>query len=109
MADYIMIYRGPEWDMKNISEADMNESRKQWESWMKNIGENMVEFGAPTANGVSVIDNGSTSSASDTRGYSIIKAENIDEAKNLLKGHPHLNGNDGKYSIELFELTPMQM
>jgi hypothetical protein len=109
MANFIMIYRGPEWDMKNLSEADMNESRKQWESWMKNLGENMVEFGAPTANGVSVIDNGSTASASDVRGYSLIKAENIDKAKELLKGHPHLNGSEGKYSIELFELIPMQM
>lgn len=109
MADFIMLYRGPEWDMTKISEDDMNESRKQWETWMKSIGDSMVEFGAPTASSISVSDDGSTGSASDVNGYSIIKAENIEKAKELLKGHPHLNGSDGKYSIELFELSPMPM
>ena len=74
---------------------------------MKKLGDSLVEFGAPMSGGVSVADDGSTGTASDLNGYSIIRAENIDEAKELLKIHPHLNGKEGKYSIEIYELTPM--
>jgi len=39
-------------------------------------------------------------------GYSILQAENMDEAKELLQGHPHLDWN-AACEIEVHESLPM--
>ena len=39
-------------------------------------------------------------------GYSILQAENIDDAKALLDGHPHLAW-DGACEIEVHEVMPL--
>ena len=45
-------------------------------------------------------------STKDLGGYSILQAENIEAAKKLLEGHPHLMWMPG-CSVEVAEMVPM--
>jgi uncharacterized protein (DUF302 family) len=58
-------------------------------------------------NGQQLVPDG-TSKNSDKNvvGYSVLEAGNLDEAKDLLKGHPHLAWN-AQCSIEVHETMPM--
>jgi hypothetical protein len=51
-------------------------------------------------------ESGSSPSESNVVGYSILQAENMEAAKEMLKGHPHLGWADG-CSIEVHESLPM--
>jgi hypothetical protein len=56
-------------------------------------------------NGLVLYKNGSTSDlATNLNGYSIIQAENLDEALNFLKDHPLLTLGTEEFAIEVFEL-----
>ncbi|HEX5024533.1 MAG TPA: hypothetical protein VFV68_04640 [Agriterribacter sp.] len=46
------------------------------------------------------------SSDKNVAGFSVLQAENLDEAKSLLKGHRHLAGN-ADCSIEVHETMPL--
>jgi uncharacterized protein (DUF302 family) len=48
----------------------------------------------------------SKNSSKDVAGYSILQAENLEEAKKLLEGHPHLGWN-ASCSIEVHETMPL--
>ncbi|HUC95467.1 MAG TPA: YciI family protein [Candidatus Saccharimonadia bacterium] len=42
-------------------------------------------------------------------GFTIIQAENMDEALKLVDGHPFLSDKTGNFSVEVFELLPTPM
>lgn len=71
------------------------------------MGPVMLDFGAPFAPGVSVVDDGSEKRIAKLSGYSIVEARPLAGAKRLTKGHPFLSDKKGKYSIDIFELVQM--
>ena len=71
-------------------------------AWAKKCGDKLIDLGSPLANGQSLTPNGSSASTKEVAGYSILQAETLDEAKALLKGHPHLGWN-AACSIEVHE------
>jgi hypothetical protein len=76
---------------------------------MQKVGDALVDIGAPMANGRSVVDNGTSGTPTQLNGYSIIQAENIDEALKLVENHPFLSDKTGSFSVEVFELMPLPM
>jgi hypothetical protein len=36
-----------------------------------------------------------------------VQATDLDEARNLLKGHPFLTEGKGRFAVEVFEIVPM--
>jgi hypothetical protein len=61
-------------------------------------------WGRPSQNGRSVHGHRSTTEAAiDVNGYSIVQAEDAQEAIGLLVDHPYLALGDG-YTVEVFEL-----
>ena len=110
MKKFIVIYHAPQSaeqkmqakpeDMKGIMEA--------WMSWAKKCGSALVDLGTPLGNGQAVSKSGSSPSQKNVVGYSILQAENMDAAKALLKGHPHLEM-PGKCEIEVHESLPLPM
>ncbi len=84
-------------------------SRNQaWMTWAQNTGDKLVDMGAPLMNGQQLnVDGSSTSSTKNVCGYSVVQAENMDEAKALLKGHPHLSGWHDECSIEVHETVKL--
>ena len=67
MANYIFLYKGPATPPEEMTEDSRNSEMKLWEEWMKGLGEDLVEPGNPTGEGVSVVDDGSTTDVVDVK------------------------------------------
>ena len=73
-----------------------------WMAWFGNMGDKVVDGGAPLGARKSVSGN----TASGATGYSIVNAASLDEAIAFTKGHPHLLSGS---SIEVCETVPVGM
>jgi len=95
MKRFIVLYKGP----VTAPEA----SHEGWPQWFGQLGEKLVDRGAPLTHGCSLHGDGSTNeSVTGLNGYSLIQAEDRDEALHLLHSHPYLSlGND--YTVEMFD------
>ena len=104
MSKYLYLYTGPA-TMDGPPDPDVMAA---WTTWMEKVGPALVDAGAPCGPGrASIKGDGSTGTTSDTTGYSIVSADSLDEAKNLLGGHPYLERADADFAIEVFELLEM--
>ena len=75
---------------------------------MGKVGTALVDAGAPFAgNSTAVVADGSTRSASDLTGYTIVEAQDIDAAKALVGGNPFLEDGSAKFAVEIYELGTM--
>ena len=77
------------------SEAEQAAMMEKWGVWFGNVGSSLVDAGNPfTATAKSISSDGSVQEGpvGDTLacGYTIIKAESLDDAVGLAKGCPHL-------------------
>ena len=110
MKKYLVIYHAPAEAMQKMASAteeEKAEGMKPWMTWMEKVGENMIDIGSPLMGGTKIKSDGSTEmSTKDVTGYSLIQANNMDEAKTLLDGHPHLMWTEG-CDIEVHEVIPM--
>ena len=110
MKKYIVLYHAPIDAMKQTAEASPEEQAKgmeEWMHWAQKCGDKLVDMGAPLVNGQQLNPDGkSKNSNKDVAGYSVLQAENIEEAKKLLEGHPHLKWN-ADCSIEVHETMPL--
>lgn len=109
MKKFMIIYHMPpkalEWT--DTSPEAKEEGMKQWFDWKDRMGEKLVEFGSPLGKGVKLNPDGtSVDGSTDVAGFSIIQAENIEDAKEALKGHPHLGWN-ADCDIEIHEYMEM--
>jgi hypothetical protein len=96
MKSVILLYKGPA--------TPPAASHEGWPEWFQSIGDKLVDMGSPMANGFVIHSDGTTSeTASSLNGYSIIRAEDRDEALDLVKSHPFL-GLGPEYTIEVFEV-----
>lgn len=106
MPQYMMIYKGEATDMADMTEEQGAEVLSKWQSWMGKVGGSLTDVGSPFGPGRSIADNGSIRDAIGLTGYSIVEADNLEDATALTDGHPYLSEGQGNYSVELFELMP---
>ncbi len=106
MSKFILLYNGPATPPDMMDDAKRNQIMGDWKTWMEKVGPAMVEMGSPMGNGRSVVDDGSTGKPLEISGYSIVQAEDINAALDLVDGHPFLSDKSGKFSVEVFELFP---
>ena len=105
MSKYVFIYHAPMTPAEAAppSPDDMAAVMGEWNAWGAMVGDRLVDFGTPLANGVRVTSDGSTApSQREVAGYSILEADNLDAAVELAKVHPHLNM-PGGCEIEVHE------
>ena len=78
--------------LESVSQAEMQEGMEQFQTWMAKCGDSLVEVGSPLGAGVTSSREGDapTPTEGGITGYSIIEAADMDEALELLEGHPHL-------------------
>jgi YCII-related domain len=96
MVRFMVLYVGPP--------TPPGASHEGWPAWFDKLGDRLVDRGSPLANGVAQQADGSTSgSATQLNGYSVIQAEDSNEALGLVKDHPYLAQGPG-YSIETYRL-----
>src|SRR5260370_33044676 len=91
MANYLLLYSGgsmPE------SEAEQAAVMKAWTGWFGQLGSALVDGGNPTTGqSKTIASNGTVSEGSElgmASGYSVIKADSIDEDVPMYKGCPSL-------------------
>ena len=107
MAKFLYLYRGPATPMSEFTPEQGAEQMQAWEAWGNKVGSALAQFGSPFGASTSVVDDGTTRATDDLTGYSVIEAADLDEATNLLGGHPFLSEGKGRFSVEVFELLPM--
>ena len=111
MKKFVVIYHAPASMMelmKDASPEDMRKGMEPWIAWAAKCGDGLVDWGAPLVGGQKLSKSGSSTSDKSVVGYSILQAENIEGAKALLDGHPHLEWTDG-CEIEVHETMPLPM
>lgn len=105
MAKFILLYKGPATPAEQMTPEQSQAAMGNWKTWMDKVGTHLVDMGQPMdGNGRSVVDDGSSGSAEQLNGYSIIEADNMDAAVELVDGHPFLSDKTGKFSVDVYEL-----
>ena len=109
MKKYLVIYHAPMdaaamREMMNRPPEEMAKGMEMWMQWAKKCGDHLVDLGSPLMGGQALNGDGkSKPSDRHVSGYSILQAENMEEAKSLLQGHPHLGPWNPQATIEVHE------
>jgi hypothetical protein len=108
MTKYVFIYHAPmpPVDAMPPTPEQMEAVMGEWNAWAGKVGDGMVDFGTPLDHGVRVTKDGTSPSAREVAGYSIVEAEDTDAALALAVDHPHLNM-PGGCEIEVHEVLPV--
>ena len=111
MKNFVVIYHAPTSFMeqaKDASPEEMQKGMEQWMEWAGKSGDGLVDFGAALSGGQKLSKSGNSPSDKNVVGYSILQAEDMQGAKALLEGHPHLEWAEG-CEIEVHESMPPPM
>ena len=110
MKTFVVIYHAPaSWELvKDASPEDMQKGMEAWRAWAAKCGSGLVDLGTPLGGGQKLSKSGSSQSDKNVIGYSILQAEDMEGAKALLEGHPHLEWTAG-CEIEVHESMPLPM
>lgn len=109
MKKYLVIYHAPAAFTEQKPDAkpeDMKKGMDAWMAWAQKCGSGLVDMGTPLGNGLKVTPAGTSPSQKGVVGYSMLQAENMDQAVAMLKGHPHLAWAAG-CEIEVHESLPL--
>lgn len=109
MKKFMVIYHAHMAAAKKIAMAtpeDAKAGMEPWFAWQKKVGSGMLDLGTPLGNGMKVTKSGVSPSDKEVVGYTILQAESMDTAVEMLKNHPHLDWVDG-CSVEVHESMPL--
>jgi hypothetical protein len=109
MKKFMVLYNGPATPPDQISPEQGKALMEAFGAWAKKVGDDLVDFGQPMtpAMATAVSDDGSRKDPLQLNGYSILKADDLDGAVELVKDHPFLSAKTGEFSVEVFELLPL--
>ncbi|MBI2797853.1 hypothetical protein HYX70_00955 [Candidatus Saccharibacteria bacterium] len=99
MKKFILLYNGSATPAEQMTSEQTEKVMGGWKAWMEKIGDAMVDMGQPMANGKSVVDDGSSATAPELSGYSIIRASDMDAALKLVNDHPFLSDNPASLAL----------
>lgn len=109
MKQFVVIYYAPISAMDQMKHSNSEDMRKSMEDWMKQAekcGEGLVDMGSPLGNGQEIVQSGISPSKKGIVGFSILQANDMEGAEELIKGHPHLSWNEN-CKIEIHEKMPL--
>ena len=109
MPKFMMVYKGEATDMSEMSEEEARAVMEKWAAWMQGLGPAMADMGTPFGPGASLVDDGTSGTATSLTGYSIVEANDMDAAKGMANGHPYLSEGKGDYAIDIYEMLPAPM
>lgn len=99
MEKFVLIYYAPAEAMQSMATATPEEKEAgmgEWMKWKDKVGDAILDFGAPFMPGEACGKDGNfTPAMNDITGYSLIQAESMNKAKEMVKDHPHLHWWDG--------------
>ena len=91
---------------KNMSSEDHKKGMEKWMEWAKKCGSGLVDMGTPLGNAQKVTKSGIVPSNKKVVGYSVLQAESMEDAQEMMKDHPHFELDDS-CEIEIYECMPM--
>ena len=98
MKKFVLLYTGTR------DQAPTEESLAAWNDWFASLGDKVVDAGNPFGQGREVSAGSTTElspSVSGVTGYTLINAQDIDEAEKIALAHPTVD------SILVYEAMPM--
>lgn len=96
MNQFLLLYKGPA--------TSPDASHDGWRQWFTGLGEHLIDVGSAMKQGCALHGDGSTDEReTPLNGYSIIQAEEREEALRLVQSHPYLSLGD-EYTVEIFAL-----
>ena len=102
MANYLLVFHGgsmPEGD------AEQKSVMQAWTDWFAKLGPALIDGGNPASQSRTIASDGAVSQDTDgPSGYSIIAADNLDQAVTLAKGCPVLAGGASLQVVETFNV-----
>ncbi len=102
MANYLLLYRG---GGMPTTDDDKKKVMDAWGAWMQQCGENLVDAGNPCSNAQSVTKDGASEvSGERVTGYSVIKADSMDDAVHAASMVPLVV--DGSGRCDVYETFP---
>ena len=88
---------------ESMSKEDVDAVMMKWQKWFEDHKDNALDFGNPFRPPMTTVKADGSSDDSDDggpTGYSIMQANSLDELKEMLKSHPHLQaGDDAKIVV----------
>jgi hypothetical protein len=108
MKKFLVLYKAPQSAFEQMMKSTPEQQKAgmdAWMAWSKKAGPQIVDMGAPLGKTVKVTPSGSSPTANDLGGYSILQGESKEAVGETLKGHPHFMMPGG--FIEVVELMPI--
>jgi hypothetical protein len=109
MAKFMLLYRGDATPMEQIDEKQAVKINDLWTTWTGKHQSALVDVGTPFGGRASVGGDGSDQTPPALQGYTIVEAGSVEEAKAFADGHPFLDGTGADFTVDVFELVPIQM
>lgn len=106
MKKFILLYNGPATPPDKMTKEQIDKVMSGWAAWYEKAGDAVVDMGAPMGNGMALKDDGTPGEPTLLSGYTVVQVEDKDALHELVKDHPFLSDNDGKFMVEAFELLP---
>lgn len=109
MKSFVVLYYAPAEataQMANVTPEQAQEGMKPWMEWMARVGDRLADAGQPLMGGARIDSSGVRPTNTEISGYSIIRADDLESAKALLRDHPHLGWAPG-VAIEVYETMPL--
>jgi hypothetical protein len=112
MQRYIVLYHAPVRLLERFAQATPEEAREGmalWVEWIERMGTSLVDPGKPLSNAVSVTKAGIAKSDSTVIGMSILQADSIDQAREMVRDHHHLDWAEDCEIVVLEEMPIPEM
>ena len=91
---------------KNMSQEDHKKGMEKWMQWAEKCGSGLVDMGAPLGTAQKIKGSISMPSDKNVVGYSVLQAESMEDAQEMMKNHPHFEL-DQSCEIEVYECMPL--
>lgn len=105
MAKFVLLYTG---GSMPASDSDRKQVMDAWGAWFGGLGDKVVDSGNPFGPHSKSVSNGGSihegAVGTPATGYTIISADSLDQAADLAKGCPVLQGGA---KITVYEVTPV--
>ena len=108
MNRYLVLYNSPTPAAEMMAKAtpeELEAGMDAWTTWAQTNGDSIIDLGTPLGPSMHVETGSVTSGSIQATGYSILRAESLEEATKTLEDHPHLHTPDG--TIDVLEMLPM--
>ena len=109
MNRYIVLYHAPKRVAERFAEAAPEEAQQGmqlWLAWKDKLGDALLHLGKPLGNAMRVTQDGVSPSDSDIIGMSILQANSMHEALEMVRDHHHLHWAEG-CEITVLEEAPI--